>query len=98
MNNHDMTGRLARLHLDLANKLFQLRIESGQEIADVARTAGIPVERIEMIEEGELLEIVWLFRPNLFSREEIENLGRMFEAVLAGAGRLPETRMAALKT
>ncbi len=52
----------------------------------------------EITEEGERLEVVWLFRPNLFPREEIENLGRMFEAVLAGAGRLPESRLAALKT
>ena len=52
----------------------------------------------EITEEGDRLEVVWLFRPNLFPREEIENLGRMFEAVLAGAGRLPESRMAALKT
>ena len=52
----------------------------------------------EITEEGDQLEVVWLFRPNLFPREEIENLGRRFEAVLAGAGRLPESRLAALKT
>ena len=52
----------------------------------------------EITEEGGRLEVVWLFRPNLFPSEEIENLGRMFEAVLAGAGRLPESRLAALKT
>jgi len=53
MNDFDMTRRLARLHLDLANKLFQLRTERGQEIAEVAATTGIPAERIEMIEEGD---------------------------------------------
>ena len=51
----------------------------------------------EITEEGGRLEVVWLFRPNLFPSEEIENLGRMFEAVLAGAGRLPESRVAALQ-
>ncbi len=52
----------------------------------------------EITEEGEGLEIVWLFRPSLFPADEIENLGRMFEAVLASAGRLPENRVAALIT
>ena len=52
----------------------------------------------EITEEGGRLEVVWLFRPNLFPAEEIENLGRLFEAVLAGAGRLPESRVAALQT
>jgi len=51
----------------------------------------------EITEEGGRLEVVWLFRPNLFPQDEIENLGRIFEAVLAGAGRLPESRAAALK-
>jgi len=52
----------------------------------------------EITEDGGRLEVVWLFRPNLFSADEIEKLGRMFEAVLAGAGRMPESRMAALRT
>jgi hypothetical protein len=52
----------------------------------------------EITETGEALEVVWLFRRNLFCQEEIENLGRMFEAVLAGACRSPESRAAALTT
>jgi hypothetical protein len=50
----------------------------------------------EITEEGDCLEVVWLFRPNLFPKTEIENLGRLFQAVLAGACRSPENRIAAL--
>jgi hypothetical protein len=42
------------------------------------------------------LEIVWLFRPNLFPLAEIENLSYLFQAVLADACRSPESRIAAL--
>ena len=52
----------------------------------------------EITEEDQRLEVVWLFRPNLFPSGEIENLGHMFAAVLAGAARLPESRIAALQT
>ena len=50
----------------------------------------------EITENGEALEVVWLFRPNLFSEEEINNLGSLFEAVLARVARMPESRTAAL--
>jgi non-ribosomal peptide synthetase component F len=50
----------------------------------------------EITEEGEQLEIVWLFRPQLFPQAEVENLRRLFESVLAGACRTPETRLRAL--
>jgi Condensation domain len=50
----------------------------------------------EITEEDERLEVVWLFRPNLFPQTEIENLGRMFQAVLAGACRSPKNRIATL--
>ncbi len=41
----------------------------------------------EITEEGERLEVAWFFRPQLFPREEIENLGRMFEWVLTASTR-----------
>ena len=50
----------------------------------------------EITENGEALEVVWLFRPKLFPKEEINNLGSLFEAVLARVARLPESRTAAL--
>ena len=50
----------------------------------------------EITEEGEQLEVVWLFRAKLFPQAEVENLGRMFKTVLAGACRAPENTIAAL--
>ena len=44
----------------------------------------------------ERLEVVWLFRPNLFPLAEIKNLAYQFEAVLAGTCRSPESRVNAL--
>jgi non-ribosomal peptide synthetase component F len=50
---------------------------------------------ITIVDEG--LEVVWLFRPNLVPLAEIEGLACMFQTVLAGACRSPESRIAALK-
>lgn len=50
----------------------------------------------EVTEEGEQLEVVWLFRPQLFPQAEVENLGRLFQSVLTGACRTPEARVATL--
>ena len=49
---------------------------------------------ITVVESG--LEIVWLFRPDLFPLAEIENLSYLFQVVLADACRSPESRIAAL--
>jgi hypothetical protein len=48
----------------------------------------------EITEEDGPLEVVWLFRPALFPQTEVENLGRLFETMLAGACRSPEARIA----
>jgi hypothetical protein len=50
----------------------------------------------EVTEEGEQLEVVWLFRPQLFPQAEVENLGRLFQSVLTAACRTPEARVATL--
>jgi hypothetical protein len=50
----------------------------------------------EITEEAEQLEVVWLFRPKLFPEAEVENLGRIFQNLLAGACRSPQTSIAAL--
>jgi len=42
------------------------------------------------------LEVVWLFRPELFSKVEIEDLARIFSTTLEAACRSPESRIAAL--
>jgi hypothetical protein len=51
---------------------------------------------ITVVEEG--LEVVWLFRVNLFPLAEIENLSYIFQAVLADACRSPNSRIASLMT
>jgi hypothetical protein len=50
----------------------------------------------EITEDGEALEVVWLFRLELFSEEEVRRLGTMFEAVLAGILRSPDSRIVSL--
>jgi hypothetical protein len=50
----------------------------------------------EITEKGEKLEVVWLFRENLFSQPEIEELGRLFGTVVENICRVPERRAAAL--
>jgi Condensation domain len=50
----------------------------------------------EITESGEALEVVWLFRQKLFSQEEVQKLGSMFEAVLASVSRSSDSRTAAL--
>ena len=50
----------------------------------------------EITEEAEQLEVVWLFRPKLFPEAEVENLGRIFHNLLAGACRSPDSRIADL--
>jgi hypothetical protein len=50
----------------------------------------------EITEEAEQLEVAWLFRPKLFPKAEVENLGRIFENLLASACRSPETSIASL--
>ena len=51
---------------------------------------------ITAVEEG--FQVVWLFRPKLLPLAEIKNLAYLFEAVLAGTCRSPESRIAALMT
>lgn len=50
----------------------------------------------EVTEDGSQLEVVWLFRPQLFLQGDVERLGRSFQQVLAAACRLPEDRIADL--
>jgi hypothetical protein len=51
---------------------------------------------ITAVEEG--FQVVWLFRPKLLPLAEIKNLAYLFQAVLAGTCRSPESRIAALMT
>ena len=50
----------------------------------------------EITEECEGLEVAWLFRENLFSRRDIEGLDGIFQRILAGICRSPESRISDL--
>jgi hypothetical protein len=50
----------------------------------------------EITEESEGLEVAWLFRENLFSRRDIEGLDGIFQRILAGVCRSPESRISDL--
>ncbi|HBJ84992.1 MAG TPA: condensation domain protein [Verrucomicrobiales bacterium] len=52
----------------------------------------------EVTEEGDELEVVWLFRQNMFPLDEIQNLNRLYQATLAGVCRSPEILTSALMT
>jgi non-ribosomal peptide synthetase component F len=51
---------------------------------------------ITVVDEG--LEVVWLFRPQLFPLAEIKSLAYLFQTVLARTCCSPESRIAALMT
>jgi hypothetical protein len=59
------------------------------------RSTGTPRFQLacEITEEGEGLEIAWLFRENLFSPRDIEGLDGIFQRALAGMCRSPESRI-----
>ena len=50
----------------------------------------------EITEECEGLEVAWLFRENLFSQRDIEGLDGIFQRILAGICRSPESRISDL--
>jgi len=52
----------------------------------------------EINEKGDVLEVAWLFRRNLFPLDDILNLGHIYQSVLAGVCRSPESRGDALMT
>jgi non-ribosomal peptide synthetase component F len=52
----------------------------------------------EITENPEGLEVAWLFRENLFSQHDIESLNGIFQRVLSGICRSPETRISEVLT
>ncbi len=46
----------------------------------------------EVTEDGTSLEVVWLFRPSLFSQADVDTLDGLFRAVLTKVCDSPETR------
>ena len=91
------------------NPIFEVRFALQNHPAPDAAVPGLSLQlRIrstgtarfdlgcEINEDGEGLEVAWLFRRNLFPLDDIQNLGHMYQAVLAGVCRLPESRIDAL--
>jgi hypothetical protein len=91
------------------NPIFQVRFAlQNHPVPDVEirgmsvklrmRSTGTPRFDLgcEITEQGDTLEVVWLFRENLFSRAEIEELGRLYRTVLESVCRVPERRTGAL--
>ena len=91
------------------NPIFQVRFAlQNHPVPDVEidglslklrmRSTGTPRFDLgcEITERGDTLETVWLFRENLFSRPEIEELGRLFQTVVKNICRQPEKRATAL--
>ena len=91
------------------NPIFQVRFAlQNHPVPDVEirgisiklrmRSTGTPRFDLacEITEQGDTLEVVWLFRENLFSPAEIEELGRLFRTVLESICRVPERRTGAL--
>ncbi len=50
----------------------------------------------EITEEGDALEIVWVFRPDLFSAADLQELDTIYRSVLAAACRSPQSQSSAL--
>jgi hypothetical protein len=91
------------------NPIFQVRFAlQNHPVPDVEirgvslklrmRSTGTPRFDLgcEITEQGDTLEVVWLFRENLFSQAEVEELGRLFRTVVESICRVPERRTAAL--
>jgi hypothetical protein len=93
------------------NPIFEVRFALQNHPAPDAAVPGLSLQlRIrstgtarfdlgcEINEEGDGLWVAWLFRRNLFPLDDIQNLGHIYQAVLAGVCRSPESRTHALMT
>jgi hypothetical protein len=62
------------------------------------RSTGTPRFHLgcEITEDGDALEVVWLYRSQMLPKDEIERLNGIFQTVLARACRAPESRCAEL--
>lgn len=91
------------------NPIFEVRFAlQNHPVPDVSvpglgaqlrmRSTGTPRLELgcEITEDGDALEVVWLSRAHRFAPEDIRELDRIFQAVLASVCRSPESRIAAL--
>lgn len=97
LNEHPAPGR---------NPIFEVRFAlQNHPIPEVAapnlsarlsmRSTGTPRFQLacEITEDRAGLEVAWLFREDLFSQRDIEDLDGIFQRVLAGICRSPEGRI-----
>lgn len=93
------------------NPIFEVRFAlQNHPVPDVAvpglslqlrmRSTGTPRFDLacEINEEGDALEVAWLFREGQFALEDIQIVSRLYLAVLAGVCRSPEILTSALMT
>ena len=105
----ELVQALGDLPLPGKNPIFDVRFALQNHPLPYAAVPGLSVQLkmrstgtsrfhlgCEITENGEALEVVWLFRPKLFPEAEIQELSSLFEAVLAGVFRSPDSRTAAL--
>lgn len=91
------------------NPLFEIRFAlQNHPVPDVAlpglsaklrmRSTGTPRFEIacELTEMGDPIEVAWLYRTQRFPREEIEKLDGLFQHILSGICRAPETAVGTL--
>jgi hypothetical protein len=107
----ELVGALGDRPTPKRNPIFEVRFAlQNHPVPDVEirglsvklrmRSTGTPRFDLacEITEQGNTLEVVWLFRESLFSQLEIEELDRLFRGVLESVCCLPERRTAALTT
>src|SRR6202035_2223509 len=93
------------------NPIFEVRFALQNHPAPDAAVPGVSLQLrmrstgtarfdlgCEINEDGDELEVAWLFRRNLFPLDDIQDLGHIYQAVLAGVCRSPENRANALMT
>jgi hypothetical protein len=91
------------------NPIFEIRFAlQNHPVPDVAlpglsaklrmRSTGTPRFHLgcEITEDGDALEVVWLYRASVLPKPEIEKLDGLFQSILKNACRSPESRCSEL--
>jgi hypothetical protein len=105
----EMARALDELPTPGRNPLFEVRFAlQNHPMPEVAapnlsarltmRSTGTPRFQLacEITEDRAGSEVAWLFRENLFSQRDIEDLDGIFQRILAGICRSPEGRISEL--
>ena len=102
----ELVRTLAPPRLPGRNPIYEVRFAlQNHPVPDIAvanisvqlkiRSTGTPRFDLacEITEEGEAMEVVWLFRRHHFSTDDIEDVEGLFLAVLSGVCRAPDSRV-----